>query len=158
SSPSRAGLRRMPDAVLMFSSTLLVFDHVKHEITIIRNVLCEEGMSREQIQRAYRRAQGDLTRIERLLAGPLPKAAARPSFTPSIRSPVFRSNFTKQDFMEKVQRAKQHIEAGDVFQVVLSQRLETRLRAEPFDVYRALRRVNPAPYLFYLALGENHVL
>jgi anthranilate synthase component 1 len=149
---------RMPDAILMFASTVLVFDHVKHQIWINRNIVCEPGSARSELRQAYRRAQAELGRIERKLAGPLPARGKMHRAAGRRAVPVFRSNFTKRRFMDQVRRAQQHIQAGDIFQVVLSQRLETRLRAGAFDVYRALRRVNPAPYLFFLQLGEDSVL
>ena len=149
---------RMPDAVLMFASTVLVFDHVKHQIWIVRNVSCQPDSTRSELQQSYRRAQGEIQRIEKKLAGSLPALQSDRSSARKRTAPVFRSNFTKQRFMKQVRRAQEHIHAGDIFQVVLSQRLETKIQAGAFDVYRALRRVNPAPYLFFLQLGEDSVL
>ncbi|MBI3934820.1 MAG: chorismate-binding protein, partial [Acidobacteria bacterium] len=138
-----AGRDRMPDAVLMFTATVLVFDHVKHQIWIVCNVPCREDATRAELQQAYRQAQRDIQRIEKVLGGPLPPLESRGGSSRRIASPAYRSNFTKARFLNQVRRAKQHIRAGDIFQVVLSQRLETRIRTDPFEVYRALRRVNP---------------
>lgn len=154
----RPGRERMPDAVLMFTSTVLVFDHVKHQIWIVCNVLCEADSRREKLQDAYRQAQREILRIERKLAGPLPALDSKAGIRPKSHPPVFRSNVTKAQFMDQVRRAKRHIQAGDIFQVVLSQRLQMKIQAEPFEVYRALRQVNPAPYLFFLHMGADAVL
>ncbi|HWP84473.1 MAG TPA: anthranilate synthase component I [Terriglobia bacterium] len=156
--PHGAAKDRMPDAVLLFTSTVLVFDHVTHQIWIICNVRCTEGAGPAELRRAYARAENNIARIEKRLAGPLALPEIAPTSGRQQRAPVFRSNFTKEQFLERVRRAQRHIHAGDIFQVVLSQRLEAKLRAAPFDVYRALRRVNPAPYLFFLHLGEDFVL
>jgi anthranilate synthase component 1 len=147
----------MPDAVLMFTSKVLVFDHVKHQIWIFNNVPCgdDKGFG---LQHSYRLAQREIRRIERRLAGPLPSLESGKRPQRGSVTLVVRSNFSKERFMKQVRRAKQYIQAGDVFQVVLSQRLETKVRAEAFDVYRSLRRVNPAPYLFFLQMGEDSVL
>ena len=149
----------MPDAVLMFFSTVLVFDHVKHQIVIICNVRCEQPASRNLLRSLYRKAEQEIQRIENKLQSPL--AIERRQKALPKRRPVpltLRSNFSKARFVSKVRRAKQHIQAGDIFQVVLSQRLETKIRVDPFEVYRALRRVNPSPYLFFLRMGDDCVL
>jgi anthranilate synthase component 1 len=156
--PGRKGAERTPDAVLMFCATVLVFDHVKHQITIVRNVQIPERSSRAALAKLYRSAEQQLLRTERALQSPLRLPAQAASAARRGTGPAFRSNVSQQRFLDQVRRAKEHIQAGDIFQVVLSQRLETELRSDPFDVYRALRRVNPAPYLFYLSLGEDRVL
>jgi len=149
----------MPDAVLMLFSTLLIFDHVKHQIVIVRNVQCQERESKESLAASYRQAERDIRRIERDLQSPLTLIEQpRPGGKRRTSSPVFRSNFSKDRFLKQVRRAKEYIRAGDIFQVVLSQRLETKIKTDPFAIYRALRRVNPAPYLFFLRLGEDCVL
>ena len=149
----------MPDAVLMFFSTVLVFDHVKHQIIIICNVRCEQPASGNLLRSLYRRAEQEIQRIENKLQSPL--AIERRQKALPKRRPVplaLRSNFSKAQFVSKVRRAKQHIQAGDIFQVVLSQRLETKIHVDPFEIYRALRRVNPSPYLFFLRMGDDCVL
>jgi anthranilate synthase component 1 len=147
----------MPDALLMFSTTVLVFDHVKHQIIIVRNVRCESE-SKKSLTAAYRQAEQDIRRIERALQAPLALLEQRGPRKRRAAAPAFRSNFSRADFLAQVRRAKEYITAGDIFQVVLSQRLETKITADPFAIYRALRRVNPAPYLFFLQLGEDCLL
>ena len=143
---------KMPDAVFLFFATLLAFDHVKHGIHVIANVRCGEweGALRQGYDDACRR----IARVEKALAGPLPP----PRTTNRTGSLEVRSNVGKKAHCRAVEKAKEYILAGDVFQVVLSQRLEMEPGVEPFQIYRALRRVNPSPYLFYLRLGGAAVL
>lgn len=150
--------RKMPDAVLAFYTTLLVFDHVKQQIIIIRNVPCPEGTPAKSLAAAYSQAEREIRKIEQKLQAPLPLGTRTGSSIPGRSAPLFRSNVTRGKFLSQVRQAKEYIRAGDIFQVVLSQRLETRIRTEPFEIYRALRRVNPAPYLFFLRLGEDFIL
>jgi anthranilate synthase component I len=159
--PARRSLSEssgMPEAILMFYATLLVFDHVKHQIAIIRNVRCD-GVSGGRLRMAYDEALREIRAIEKKLHAPLPLVEqANRSRTGRTAPPRFHSNITKPRFLASVLKAKEHIQAGDVFQVVLSQRLETPVRADSFEIYRALRQINPAPYLFYMRFGEDSVL
>ena len=148
----------MPDAILMFCTTLLAFDHVKHQIIILRNVHCEDR-SQKALTAAYHQAEKTIRGIEHRLQAPLPLLeSSRAPGKPGAPAPSFRSNVSREEFIQRVFRAKEHIRAGDIFQVVLSQRLETKLHTDAFAIYRALRRVNPAPYLFFLQLGPDCVL
>jgi anthranilate synthase component 1 len=141
-----------PDAVFLFFSTLLAFDHVKHQIWIIANVRCDEWEGK--LERGYRQAVAEIEEIEKKLARPLPRAKSAPG--KQAVQPV--SNTGPEKFCRAVEKAKEYILAGDIFQVVLSQRLDVRLPAEPFEVYRRLRTVNPSPYMFYLKLDRDIVL
>jgi len=147
-----AGLRT-PDAVFLFFSTLLAFDHVKHQIWIVANVRCDEWEGR--LEQGYRQAVRQIAAIEKRLAArmPQPKRRSRPA-----RAVQPRSNTGREKFCRAVERAKEYILAGDIFQVVLSQRLDLDLAVEPFEVYRRLRTVNPSPYLFYLQMDREVVL
>ncbi len=139
------------DCCFMITDTLLIFDNVKQKIKVIANVFLDGDKSPEE---AYRRGQ---ERIEKMIV--LLRAPAPPS-PPKKSSPPFplRSNLKPEEFMEGVKRAKEYIRAGDVIQVVLSQRFSTELHCPPFDVYRALRSINPSPYLFYLKMGSDVLL
>jgi anthranilate synthase component I len=148
----------MPDGLLMFYSTLLVFDHVKHQIIIIRNVRCGAPTSQARLRVLYNEALRDIRQIERKLNAPLSLTELRTPRRRVAKAPAFRSNFSKQQFLAGVCKAKEHIQAGDVFQLVLSQRLETDVTVDAFEIYRALRRVNPAPYLFFLRMGADAVV
>jgi anthranilate synthase component I len=139
------------EAVMMFYSRLLVFDHVRHQIHLIANIFTNgktEGLESE-----YQRAIDDIESMEAHLEDaiePLPRI--------ELTEPVkVRSNMTKEVFEQAVVKAKEYIAAGDIFQVVLSQRFEVALSAHPFEVYRALRVVNPSPYMFYLKMDGQYV-
>jgi len=150
--PKAAGDTGLPDALLMFFSNLLVFDHVKHQILIISNVRTDgKGPA---LERRYRKAVQQIQRWERLLARPV----APPPVRRKRGSLHFRANCRREEFEDAVERGKKYITAGDIFQVVLSLRLQGKLRADPFSVYRALRTVNPSPYMFFLKMGADTVL
>ena len=144
----------LPDCVLMFFDRLLAFDHLRHQIHIIATA----DVSREPPRRAYDRAVADISAIEKKLARGLSggfyvKAEARRNSNLKIHAGTSR-----QRFLQSVARAKEYIAAGDIFQIVLSQRLDFAPGVQPFDVYRALRTVNPSPYMYFLHLGDTHVL
>ena len=136
------------DAVLAFFSTLVAFDHVRQEMAIISNVFTDgrtEGLEAE-----YQTALDRIDEIEARLEDP----AEVPAPAGGERQRT-RSNMRREDFEGAVARAKEYIVEGDAFQIVVSQRLEVSVTAHPFQVYRALRVVNPSPYMFYLKLGET---
>ncbi|MGC2637120.1 MAG: chorismate-binding protein, partial [Acidobacteriaceae bacterium] len=137
----------MPDACLMFFDEVLAFDHVKKEILLVVTA----DVRRHKPQAAYADALKRLDRLERRLAQPLPKPAARRAggkLRPASRT-------RKAAFLKAAERAKEYIAAGDIFQVVLSQRLDFELGVDPFSVYRALRIVNPSPYMYFLRFGRK---
>ncbi len=156
------GLERLPprvapdvdldDAVFMYFSNLVAFDHVQHRLFLIANVLTDEdpGSLRAKYDAAVRR----LARLDGLLR--------RPLHLPRFRRPRgplrLRTNMRREQYEAMVERAKEYIRAGDAFQVVLSQRLEVPVRVPPLEVYRALRVVNPSPYMYFLRLGDATVL
>jgi anthranilate synthase component 1 len=142
----------MDEAVMMFFSRLLVFDHVRHQIHLIANVFTE-GRT-EALEVEYQQAIDSLDEIEAQLSDQIEELAR----SASNETAPLRSNVTKEEFEQSVVRAKEYIAAGDIFQVVLSQRFEAGLVANPFEVYRALRVVNPSPYMFYLKLGANSII
>ena len=137
----------LPDACLMFFDEVLAFDHVKKEILLIVTA----DLRRHKPQAAYTDALRRLDRLERRLAQPLPKLSQR---KPSGKL-RFSSRTRKPAFLKAVERAKDYIAAGDIFQVVLSQRLDVEPGVEPFSVYRALRIVNPSPYMYFLRFGRR---
>jgi anthranilate synthase component 1 len=143
---------RIPDALFMFFSTLLAFDHVKHQIHVIANVRCNEWEGK--LKKGYEDACRRISRIEKTLSARLRVPRSKPSKKPL----EVESNIGKATFCEAVEKAKEYILAGDIFQVVLSQRLEMRPGVEPFQIYRALRMVNPSPYMFYLHLDDTVIL
>jgi anthranilate synthase component 1 len=149
-----AGREDVPldDAVVMLFLGLVAFDHVQHRLWIVRNVFTEGPGS---LRARYDAAVREIRRTRRRLEQPLPPLPARRAAS----LPPPRSNFRRADFLAAVRRAKRHIRAGDIFQVVLSQRFAARIgRIEPFEIYRALRVVNPSPYMYFLRLGELSVV
>jgi anthranilate synthase component I len=132
----------LPDMALMLSDVLVVFDHLKHTITILVNVYAEDG----ELEPAYADALGTIAKARRLLAGPV--EASQP--TPARERPAFASNMPRERFEAMVARIVEYVHAGDAFQVVPSQRWSAELDADPFSVYRGLRVVNPSPYMYFL--------
>src|ERR1700740_155668 len=140
------------DAMLMFYHGLIAFDHVQHRMWIVRNVFTEGHGS---FLAKYKAALREIKKTRRLLEEPVAAERPRKSSKPSRRTPLrVSSNFRRPDYLEIVRKAKRYIRAGDIFQVVPSQRFSVRTHAEPFEVYRQLRALNPSPYLFYLQLND----
>ena len=134
----------LPEAHYMLTDTLVAFDHARGRLLIIVNAHLNGDP-----EAAYEDAINRIDRIAERLSAPL---ASR--LTPRATSAsAVSSNFTQAGFEEIVRAAKEHIAAGDIFQVVLSQRLSRRTSAQPFDIYRALRRLNPSPYMFFFDFG-----
>jgi len=144
----------LPDCVLMFFDRLLAFDHLHHQIHIIANA----DVSRESPRRAYDRAAADIAILEKKLAAGLRPAHWHKTPKRAASKLKIHAGTTRKRFIDSVERAKEYIAAGDIFQVVLSQRLDFVPGVAPFDVYRALRAVNPSPYLYFLRMGDTHVL
>jgi anthranilate synthase component I len=139
----------VPDCVLMFFDRVLVFDHLRHQIHIVASA----DVTRESSQAAYKRSLAEITRIEKkLAAGYKPAHWRKPSKKSKLR---VRARTPKAKFLESVRRAKEYIAAGDIFQVVLSQRWDFEPGVPPFDLYRALRTVNPSPYMYFLRFGSS---
>jgi anthranilate synthase component 1 len=138
------------DCSFMITDTLLVFDNLRKKVKVIINVFLDDRQSpRQSIETAYQEAQGKIRSMIARLQRHDVLAPIKKTFPPS----PLRSNFGKQDYMKVVERAKEYIRAGDIIQVVPSQRFSTEIHGEPFDVYRALRSINPSPYLFYLKMN-----
>ena len=144
----------LPDCVLMFFDRLLAFDHLRHQIHIIANA----DVSRESPRRAYDRAAADIGILEKKLAAGLRPGHWHKSSKKLAGKLKIHAGTTRMRFIDSVEHAKRYIAAGDIFQVVLSQRLDFTPEVAPFDVYRALRAVNPSPYLYFLRMGDTHVL
>ena len=144
----------LPDCILMFFDRLLAFDHLRHQIHIIATA----DVSRESPRRAYGRASADIAALEKKLAAGLRPAHWHKTSRPAKGKLKVHAGTRRQRFIDSVERAKEYIAAGDIFQVVLSQRLDFTPAVAPFDVYRALRTVNPSPYLYFLRMGDTHVL
>jgi anthranilate synthase component 1 len=133
-------------ATFMLFDTVLAFDHAQHRLLLIANARITADDDLEALyQFACARIQFLETELERSLSG---------GKSPAGGAVTLRSNLTKEQFESDVRTAKEHIAAGDIYQVVLSQRFEADVTADPFTVYRALRHVNPSPYMYFLRLGK----
>ncbi|MEM7133589.1 MAG: anthranilate synthase component I [Chloroflexota bacterium] len=132
---------QLPDMALLFTDNMVVFDHVRHRLLVIANMRIETDL-----RSAYADA---IARIDKIV-GDLRQPLVTP-VTPECRSGVsWESNFSQPEHEANVLAAKEYIAAGDIFQVVLSQRLSRQTDAEPFTIYRSLRMLNPSPYMYFL--------
>ena len=140
----------LPDFFFMLTDTMLIFDSLRQKIQVLSNAHIEDKSPAE----AYREAELKIEEIIAKLRAPLVLG----NTVPSGKSNGVRSNFTKPDFLRSVEKSKEYVMAGDVVQVVLSQRFERDSAVDPFDVYRALRVINPSPYMYYLDIGEARIV
>jgi anthranilate synthase component I len=141
----------LPDLALMLSDVLVVFDHLKHTVSILVNVYAERP---EDVDDAYADAMETIAKARRLLAGPVPDFGTR---APRAARPPFGSNMPRERFEAIVARIVEYVHAGDAFQVVPSQRWSAPLDLDPFSVYRGLRVVNPSPYMYFLDFQDFQV-
>ncbi|HWF55561.1 MAG TPA: anthranilate synthase component I [Solirubrobacteraceae bacterium] len=139
----------LPDLALMFTDTLVVFDHLKHTVTVLANV--HTGSA--DLEGSYARAQEEIRAIRERLAGPVPQ----PPVMGGRVAPTFESNMTRERFEGVVARIIEYIYAGDAFQVVPSQRWSAPVGVEAFSIYRGLRAVNPSPYMYFLDFGDFEI-
>lgn len=138
----------LPDFAFLLTETLLIFDNVSQKIKVVANAHVKSTSERD-VRAAYRQATGRIEAMIDRIRRPLKRAKPK-----CRRSPIrFTSNMSKADFEKMVSRAQEYIKAGDIFQCVLSQRWETSLQTSPFQLYRALRVVNPSPYMYYLRIA-----
>ncbi len=140
----------LPLAIFMFCDTLLVYDHVTHKIKVVCQVRLDGDIA-EAYSEAAKRIDALIDRLNQPLIhsnAVLPKTAGS----------GFSSNLSKEQFMQGVTRIKQYVNAGEVIQVVLSQRLSRQTDLPPFNIYRALRTINPSPYMYYLDFREFQII
>lgn len=145
--PERDDLN-LPDMHLLFTDSLAIFDHLLHRLLVVVNV---PVTPEQDLDKVYDAAVSRLDTLEAKLSEPLPRLPVPPGQS----NGRLVSNMSRDKFEAAVRRAKAYIEAGDIFQVVLSQRLSRQTRADPFSIYRTLRRLNPSPYMFFLNLGGD---
>ena len=138
------------DAGFMLFDTVLAFDHVRHRILIIANARITGD---EDLESLYQFACARIGFLQRELERSLSHAERAPGAALDVKP-----NMTRAAFEAMVRTAKEHIAAGDVYQVVVSQRFEAGIEADPFTVYRALRHVNPSPYMYFLRMGERSIV
>jgi anthranilate synthase component 1 len=138
------------DALLELFTTFVIFDHARHRLLLVANAILEPGSDPAP---AYHAARMRLSRLEEELSQPLPRSVPFRAFD---KQPGAETD--PAEFRESVRKAQRYIHEGDIFQVVLSQRFSTEFEGDPFAVYRALRIVNPSPYLYFIDFGDRTII
>jgi anthranilate synthase component I len=131
----------LPDLALMVSDVMVAFDHLRHEVTVLANVFVDGDL-----ESRYEEAVAAITDVRERLAAPIPRVRTEAGRIP----PEYESNIGSAGFAEAVERSKEYIRAGDIYQVVPSQRWSAPSPVEAFSIYRGLRTVNPSPYMYFL--------
>lgn len=149
--------RSFDDAVMSIIGELAAFDHWQQQVTLIANTVIPQGSDPAELRGIYDDAVQRLTALQNDGAKPLDEPLVSPPPLDAELPPV-TSTMGKEEYCLAVESAKEYILSGDIFQVVLAQRFDFELDAEPFDVYRVLRQVNPSPYMYFLRLGELSIV
>jgi len=156
---------KLPDSVFMLTDTMMIFDHINHTIKIINNVFLptkpvgaglKPAPTIAQMKRLYEKAIKKIKEIEKDFKKPIYESVGT-DFKPVPTKPKVSSNFTKTGFKAIVLRAKKYIKAGDIIQVVPSQRFKVKTAKPPFQIYRDLRSLNPSPYMYFLKLKGFYI-
>jgi anthranilate synthase component 1 len=145
----------MPEGIFVFADTVLVFDHLKRRIKIVSHVHLDGN--EDEITRSYAEAVSRIEKQVARLEEPIPLDLIKGVVEGYSDGPV-SSNVTREDFIARVEKAKEYIRAGDIIQVVPSQRLSRPTSARPINIYRSLRAVNPSPYMYYLNFPEFDII
>ena len=138
----------LPDLHMLVTDTLVVFDHVRHRLLVFANAHVPPGCDLDTV---YKEAVARLDAIEAQMRAPMPALPVPPGRS----NGELESNVSQAGYEHAVRRGQESIAAGDIFQVVLSQRLSRQTQADSFSIYRALRRINPSPYMFFIDLGGD---
>ena len=141
----------VPESWLMFTDSLLVFDHLQHTIKVVANVRLEGDIAAN-----YADAERQIDELVARLEQPLASLPYEPCNGP-VGQPV-QSNWDREDYLVAVKRTQEYIQAGDIIQAVISQRFSRQTGVHPFEVYRSLRAINPSPYMYYLQFGETYLV
>ncbi|MFC1549200.1 anthranilate synthase component I [Candidatus Omnitrophota bacterium] len=141
----------IPDMQLVLTDTILIFDHVDHKIKVVSNSLVEKDDPGDAYDKACRKIDKIIEKLEKPFAEPETVKTKKASYKTE-------SNFTEEEFRKIVEDTKEYIRSGEVIQLVLSQRFRRRTEAEAFSIYRALRSINPSPYMFYLRCGDHRII
>jgi anthranilate synthase component 1 len=143
-----------PDSCFIITKTILAFDHLEHNIKIISNVFVDDKCKNDT-EGIYKNVLLEIEKMEEKLKEPVSSADHKAS---NKKSGPLKSNFRKEDFIACVKKAKEYIQAGDIIQVVLSQRFKRETSADSFDIYRSLRSINPSPYMYYLQYNGTNII
>ncbi len=138
----------LPLLAFFLAETLLIFDNVAHTVKVVANGHIT-SLAKSNLKKTYSEATARIEKIIGKLKKPLPRRA----IVQRSRPPRFTSNMTQSQFEKMVRRTKKYIQAGDIVQAVVSQRWQTKIHTTPFEIYRALRVINPSPYMFYLRVA-----
>ena len=141
----------IPDSVFVITDTILIFDNIGQKIKVVSNAHIKDG----DVERAYKKA---IERIEAIIDKLRYQKTEDRRQKTEIKNSELRTNMSKEVFKESILKCKEYIKEGDIFQVVLSQRLETDFQSDPFDIYRALRTINPSPYMYFFKLGDIKIV
>jgi anthranilate synthase component I len=142
--PDDAG---MPELAVMVTDVLLAFDHLRHEVTVLANVIAQGD-----VERAYEEAAAAIAEVRERLRGPVPRSGAG-----RREPPEYASNMGADGYAAAVERAKEYIRAGDIYQVVPSQRWSADCPVDAFSIYRGLRAINPSPYMYFLDFEDFEI-
>jgi anthranilate synthase component 1 len=143
------------DSLFMITDSVLVFDNISHKIKVISNAFVSQ---KDNVKKAYNEAVEKIEGIIEKLRSPVSPYETEERRIKRKNRTELKSNFEPREFMEAVSKTKGYIQAGDIIQAVISQRWKAKLDVSPFDLYRALRILNPSPYMFYLKMGEDYLV
>lgn len=143
----------VPESIFLFTNTFLVFDHLKHTIKVVSHAHLENGVAK-----GYQEAKDRIDILVDRLNKPIDTETKSNDKTRHKSNSTISSNFTQERYHQMVERIKQYIFAGDVIQVVPSQRLSRSTDTQPLNIYRALRTINPSPYMYYMDLGDFQII
>ncbi len=144
---------KLPDSVFIITDTILIFDNVTQKIKIVSNAHITDGNLRNTYNNAKEKIDSIILRLQEPLKRNIDTKGGKRRYTLKTTS-----NISREGFERAVLRSKRYIRNGDIIQVVLSQRLRTRIKGDPFNIYRALRTINPSPYMYYLKLGDMRIV
>ncbi len=142
----------IPDIFFMITDTLVIFDNITHMIKVVSNA----HVNGKTVTAAYKEATEKIDAIVKKLKGRV-RGQGSGVRGRKTKSKPLKSNFTQPQYEQVVLKAKEYIKAGDIFQVVPSQRFQTKITIEPFEIYRALRIINPSPYMYFLRCGDTTI-
>lgn len=153
----------LPDCFFMITDNIIIFDRVKHKMTIVYNAHVRDADAEKTYENAIHQIEILHQKLKRTVPlekklGTLLDDESSVKHDGAAKKLSMRSNFSKSEYENAVKAAKEYILAGDIFQVVLSQRFDTEITCDSFDIYRALRTINPSPYMYYLKFGGLNII
>lgn len=147
-----------PLSLLVMTKIIIAYDHLHNTVKIINNIKVDKGLSQQQKEEIYFKAKAEIEKVRKQIENNDSKLKAPAVNRVSESDKKLQSNTTKREYKKMVEKAKEHIKAGDIFQIVLSQKFSIENDLPPFKIYRALRSINPSPYSFYLNFPEIRII